>query len=43
MLRSIGIALATKIRTSDAVLNGQAIGNACYGLQGMRDQVTVML
>ena len=29
--------LATKIRTSDAVLDAQAIGNACYGLQGMRD------
>ena len=27
----------TKIRTSDAVLDAQAIGNACYGLQGMRD------
>ena len=28
-------ALATKISTSDAVLNAQAIGNACYGLQGV--------
>ena len=35
-------ALATKIRTSDAVLDACEIGNACYGLQGM-ETVTVVL
>ena len=30
-------ALAVKISRSDAVLNAQAIGNACYGLQGVKE------